>query len=84
VYPSQSFDPKAVVDTIIGDQCTALHGVPTHFLGVLSEVDKRQADGKTLDLSNLRWGLALSVMSCDHTVHMLERGLLQDPLFPST
>jgi acyl-CoA synthetase (AMP-forming)/AMP-acid ligase II len=54
VYPSQSFDPKAVVDAVVGDKCTALHGVPTHFLGVLSEVDKRQAAGETLDLSNLR------------------------------
>lgn len=65
VYASDSFDPKAVVDAVVGDKCTALHGVPTHFLGVLAEVDKRQAAGEILDMSNLRYGTIPS--SCHAT-----------------
>lgn len=55
VYPSETFDPPAVVDAIINEKCTALHGVPTHFLGVLGEVEKRQQAGEKLDVSRLRW-----------------------------
>ena len=54
VYPSESFDPKAIVDAIVQERCTALHGVPTHFLGVLAEVQRRQEAGEKLDLSRLR------------------------------
>jgi acyl-CoA synthetase (AMP-forming)/AMP-acid ligase II len=39
---------------VIKERCTALHGVPTHFLGVLSEVERRQQAGEQLDLSRLR------------------------------
>ncbi|KAJ3918739.1 acetyl-CoA synthetase-like protein [Lentinula edodes] len=58
VYPSESFDPVAIVDTLINEKCSALHGVPTHFLGVLSEVEKRKSQGEGVDLSNLRTGIA--------------------------
>lgn len=58
VYPSEVFDPKAIVDAVVAERCTALHGVPTHFLGVLSEFDRRQAAGERLDTSSLRTGIA--------------------------
>lgn len=58
VYPSEIYDPKAIVESIIQERCTALHGVPTHFLGVLAEVQKRQDAGEKLDLSCLRTGIA--------------------------
>ncbi|KAJ8584360.1 acetyl-CoA synthetase-like protein [Rhizopogon salebrosus TDB-379] len=58
VYPSETYDPKAIVDAVVQDRCTALHGVPTHFLGVLAEVQKRQEAGEKLDLSRLRTGIA--------------------------
>ncbi|KAI5834010.1 acetyl-CoA synthetase-like protein [Schizophyllum commune Tattone D] len=58
VYPSPVFDPPAIVDAVIEERCTALHGVPTHFLGVLSEVDKRRHEGERVDLSHLRTGIA--------------------------
>ncbi|KAH8817608.1 hypothetical protein DL96DRAFT_1622913 [Flagelloscypha sp. PMI_526] len=58
VYPSPSFDPPAIVDAVIGEECTALHGVPTHFLGVLKEVDRRRKEGHKLDFSRLRTGIA--------------------------
>ncbi|KAF8634847.1 hypothetical protein AX17_004095 [Amanita inopinata Kibby_2008] len=45
VYPSPIFDASSIVDAVQAEQCTALHGVPTHFLGILSEVAKRKANG---------------------------------------
>lgn len=54
VYPSAVFDPKAIVDALVQEGCTALHGVPTHFLGVLDEFDKRKGAGERLDISRLR------------------------------
>ncbi|CAL1708944.1 unnamed protein product [Somion occarium] len=58
VYPSQIFDPPRIVDAVIEDKCTALHGVATHFLGVLAEVERRKEAGEFLDFSNLRTGIA--------------------------
>ncbi|KAJ7512064.1 hypothetical protein B0H11DRAFT_1949572 [Mycena galericulata] len=58
VYPSDIFDPKAIVNAVVQEKCTALHGVPTHFLGVLSEVDRRRASGEVLDMQRLRTGIA--------------------------
>ncbi|TRM59781.1 acetyl-CoA synthetase-like protein, partial [Schizophyllum amplum] len=58
VYPSPLFDPSAIVDAVIQERCTALHGVPTHFLGVLSEVDRRRSEGERVDLRHLRTGIA--------------------------
>ncbi|KAJ7755376.1 hypothetical protein DFH07DRAFT_822092 [Mycena maculata] len=58
VYPSEIFDPKAIVDAVVQEKCTALHGVPTHFLGVLTEVDRRRASGEVLDMRRLRTGIA--------------------------
>ncbi|KAJ7627576.1 hypothetical protein DFH06DRAFT_1227565 [Mycena polygramma] len=58
VYPSEIFNPEAIVDAVVQEKCTALHGVPTHFLGVLSEVERRHAIGETVDTSNLRTGIA--------------------------
>ncbi|THH30202.1 hypothetical protein EUX98_g3979 [Antrodiella citrinella] len=48
----------AIVSTLVEEKCTALHGVPTHFLGVLSEVEERRKSGQGLDLSRLRTGIA--------------------------
>ncbi|KZO95396.1 acyl-CoA synthetase, partial [Calocera viscosa TUFC12733] len=55
VYPSGFFDPRAILDTVEAEKCTALHGVPTHFLGVLGELEN---GGKKWDTSNLRTGIA--------------------------
>ncbi|TFY57579.1 hypothetical protein EVG20_g8486 [Dentipellis fragilis] len=52
------FDPRAIVDAVLGLRCTALHGVPTHFLGVLAEVERRRKEGERLDFSALRTGIA--------------------------
>ncbi|KAJ3762213.1 acetyl-CoA synthetase-like protein [Lentinula raphanica] len=48
----------SIVDTLVNEKCTALHGVPTHFLGILSEIEKSKSEGEGLDLSHLRTGIA--------------------------
>ncbi|KAJ7637134.1 hypothetical protein FB45DRAFT_789374 [Roridomyces roridus] len=58
VYASEIFDPKAIVETVVQEKCTALHGVPTHFLGVLAEVDRRRANGEVFHTPQLRTGIA--------------------------
>jgi hypothetical protein len=55
VYASEIYSPRAIVDAVIKERCTALHGVPTHFLGVLAEVERRQQTGAMLDFSQLRF-----------------------------
>jgi hypothetical protein len=54
VYPSEIYDPCAIVDAVINERCTVLHGVVTHFLSVLAEVERRQQAGEKLDFSSLR------------------------------
>jgi acyl-CoA synthetase (AMP-forming)/AMP-acid ligase II len=54
VYPSPIFDPASVVDAVTEEKCTALHGVPTHFLGILSEIEKRKASGEFFSVETLR------------------------------
>ncbi|KAK2461010.1 hypothetical protein APHAL10511_006951 [Amanita phalloides] len=64
VYPSPVYDPPSIVDAIQGERCTALHGVPTHFIGILAEVaSRRQAagigeGGKLEGFDRLRTGIA--------------------------
>ncbi|KAG8713907.1 hypothetical protein FRC08_012656 [Ceratobasidium sp. 394] len=52
-----TFDPKAIVQTVSDERCTALHGVPTHFIGVLEELERRGLNSG-LDMSSLRTGIA--------------------------
>ncbi|KAJ5915023.1 hypothetical protein N7504_003906 [Penicillium tannophilum] len=52
VFPSETFDPKAVLHAISDEKCTALHGVPTMFEAILS-IPKPD----NLDTSNLRTGI---------------------------
>mmetsp|Transcript_1806 Transcript_1806/g.6454 ORF Transcript_1806/g.6454 Transcript_1806/m.6454 type:complete len:606 (-) Transcript_1806:36-1853(-) len=52
VYASELFEPGATLQTASDERCTALHGVPTMFIGMLNHPLR-----KTLDLSNLRTGI---------------------------
>ncbi|MBK4739197.1 AMP-binding protein [Noviherbaspirillum pedocola] len=52
VYPDESFEPKAVLETVQAERCTALHGVPTMFIAILDHPDFDQ-----YDLSTLRTGI---------------------------
>jgi fatty-acyl-CoA synthase len=52
VYPSDAFDPLAVLQTVQEERCTGLHGVPTMFIAELEH--PRFAE---FDLGSLRTGI---------------------------
>ena len=52
VFPSAGFDAHAVLETIEAERCTALHGVPTMFIG-----EHDDADFAGFDLTSLRTGI---------------------------
>jgi len=52
VFPAESFDPLATLETVAEERCTALHGVPTMFI---AELDHPRFDD--FDLSSLRTGI---------------------------
>jgi fatty-acyl-CoA synthase len=52
VFPSEYFDPLAVLEAVEKERCTALHGVPTMFIAELEH-----ADFKKFDLRSLRTGV---------------------------
>jgi fatty-acyl-CoA synthase len=51
VYPSEAFDPTAVLDAIQTERCTALYGVPTMFIAELEH-----ARFGEFDVASLRTG----------------------------
>ncbi len=52
VYPAEGFEPRAVLETVQEERCTALYGVPTMFIAELDHPDFAQ-----FDLSSLRTGV---------------------------
>jgi fatty-acyl-CoA synthase len=52
VYPAESFEPLATLQTVSEEHCTALHGVPTMFI---AQID--HARFAEFDLSSLRTGI---------------------------
>ena len=52
IYPSEVFDPVAVMETVATEQCTALHGVPTMFIAILDHPAFSR-----FDFSSLRTGI---------------------------
>jgi fatty-acyl-CoA synthase len=52
VYPSEAFEPLAVLETVQSERCTALHGVPSMFIAELDHSAFSQ-----FDLSSLRTGI---------------------------
>ena len=62
-----------------------MHGVPTHFLGVLAEVDMRSRRGENVDMSSLRYvdrSLMVGHLPFFFTYLVLEPELLLVPLSP--
>ncbi|MHA4835720.1 AMP-binding protein [Sphingopyxis sp. MSC1_008] len=51
IYPSEGFDPEAVLRAVEAERCTALYGVPTMFIAVLAHPDFDK-----FDVSSLRTG----------------------------
>ena len=52
VYPSESFEPRAVLETVEAERCTALFGVPTMFIAELEHPEFAR-----FNLSSLRTGM---------------------------
>jgi fatty-acyl-CoA synthase len=52
VFPSASFDPASVLETVQQERCTALYGVPTMFIAEL-----QHPQFERFDLSTLRTGI---------------------------
>ncbi len=52
IYPAEAFDPLAVLETVAAERCTALHGVPTMFIGELDH-----PEFASFDLTSLRTGI---------------------------
>jgi len=52
VYPSEGFDPLAVLEAVDAEACQALYGVPTMFIAILGHERFGQ-----FDLSSLRTGI---------------------------
>jgi len=48
VLPSEGFEPRAVLETIQAERCTALHGVPTMFIALLEHPQFDQYDLRSL------------------------------------
>jgi fatty-acyl-CoA synthase len=52
VYPSEGFEPLAVLEAVAAERCTALYGVPTMFIAELNH-----SEFARFDLSSLRTGI---------------------------
>jgi len=52
IFPSEAFEPLAVLEAVSEERCTALHGVPTMFIAELEH-----ADFESFDYSHLRTGI---------------------------
>jgi fatty-acyl-CoA synthase len=52
IYPSEGFEPQAVLETVEAERATALYGVPTMFIAELGH-----ADFARYDLRSLRTGI---------------------------
>ncbi len=48
IYPSEAFDPVATVEAVEVEGCTALYGVPTMFITILSQPNLADYDDSTL------------------------------------
>lgn len=48
VFPSQDFNPVAVVDALVKENCTVLHGVPTMFSAILHHLNSTGLELKRL------------------------------------
>ena len=52
VFPSETFNPEAVVRAVLEEKCTACHGVPAMWVAVLEKTKPGQ------DFSQLRTGIS--------------------------
>ena len=48
IYPAEGFDPKATLEAVSAEKCTALYGVPTMFIAQMDHADFAQYDTTSL------------------------------------
>ena len=48
VVPSEAFQPRAVLETVVAEKCTSLYGVPTMFRSILEDPQFARFDVSTL------------------------------------
>ncbi|KAF7181263.1 hypothetical protein CNMCM7691_000481 [Aspergillus felis] len=48
VFPHRDFDASAVIDALVKERCTVLHGVPTMFSAILQQLHQTGIEIKTL------------------------------------
>ena len=74
IFPSDAFDPGAVLQAVEAERCTALFGVPTMFIAELSHPDFEK-----FDLSTLRTGvMAGALCPEDVMTQVMERMHMRD------
>jgi fatty-acyl-CoA synthase len=74
VYPSEGFEPLAVLETVQAERCTGLFGVPTMFIAELGHPEFER-----FDLSSLRTGcMAGSPCPVEVMKHVIERMHMKD------
>lgn len=71
VIPSETFDPKAVIQTVSQESCTVLHGVGTMFLAEINELDRIDH----VQLSSLRTGVVAGSPVSDELMNQIENRL---------
>jgi len=52
VFPGEAFEPKATLNALTSERCTAVYGVPTMFVAMLQEME-----AQSYDLGSLRTGV---------------------------
>tara|TARA_R110000751_G_scaffold189187_4_gene295238 strand:+ start:23538 stop:25295 length:1758 start_codon:yes stop_codon:yes gene_type:complete len=52
VFPGEAFEPKATLNALASERCTAVYGVPTMFVAMLQEME-----AQSYDLGSLRTGV---------------------------
>jgi hypothetical protein len=67
LYASETYNPLAILDALEIERCTGVHGVPTHFLGLLNAIETGKQSGKAWNLSTLRY--VWQVICSDHVSH---------------
>lgn len=67
-FAGRDFDAAAVVDMLIQERATALHGVPTMFTAIMSEMEKRG-----VEIDTIRTGIAAGTKVPPALLEELER-----------
>lgn len=66
--PVDIYSPKKVMDALVGERCTAVHGVPTMFIGMLEH-----PDFETYDFSHMRTGIMAGSPCPIKTMHDVQQ-----------